>query len=707
MNAVPASDAALPAGRQAFVYLQASIIGTLANFAARFPLTPLVGFEASVVLSTYIGMGLVFALSFRRAFGVRRPDPAMILRFILVAHVGLITVWLVSTAAYGPARLGLSAWFPVSSAAAVPLILEGGCHGLGIVAGFAVNFLGHRNYSFRRNALQPGEESAGLAAVFAVLIPLCYAVLYAPYGMDSTDFGYFYGHAQRLLHGERPYLDFIYSKPPFSLYWHALWLRITPANLAVLGGKLGFLAEMLGAAWLSALTLHRVFDFRALALPLPLLAVLGFVYGVHTFPPMPWHTADGVLFGAGCLYAAAAGLPWLAGLLGAAVILIKQSFLFVPAAAACLALSLHSGRQALYVLLAAGAGTAAAFGVLRANGAWEPFLAMTTGGLSLTEALEAGILIYLRQNLTIPAAALALWGAAAFFRRKKAPGLVPVYFLVLTVWYVHAVLSSREWIGFGASWPTLLLVLGGAAVLFPRRLINPLLRPLPPAERASGGPAACLRGSVTLGALLLLAWSTGISGGYKIPAFCSTPLLFAALLLHVRLGGKAAAAAWTALICGLIMFRVGYEYPYVFPQRPMPRSSLTLHAGTVFPALSGVLVDRRMYDTLSELKALRAAYGPCYKTLPAFPLAYMLTGDRPALPAEWLQDWEIAGQTEAIYDLLVQRDIVVFFERDQLETVAPDNYARTRYTVPARVRREWEQIDETEHFAVFRRPAAP
>lgn len=695
MNVVPASDAALPAGRQAFVYLQASIIGTLANFAARFPLTPLVGFEASVALSTYIGMGLVFALSFRRAFGVRRPDPAMILRFILVAHVGLITVWLVSTAAYGLVRAGLPA--------AMPPLLEGGCHGLGIAAGFAVNFLGHRNYSFRRRALQPGAESAGLAAVFAVLIPLAYAALYAPYGMDSTDFGYFYGHAQRILHGERPYLDFIYSKPPFSLYWHALWLRLTPANLAVLGGKLGFLAEMLGAAWLSALTLYRVFDFRAL--PLPLLATLGFVYGVHTFPPMPWHTADGVLFGAGCLYAAAAGLPWLAGLLGAAVILIKQSFLFVPVAAACLALSLHSGRQALYVLLAAGAGMAAAFGVLWTSGAWEPFLAMTTGGLSLAEALEAGILIYLRQNLTIPAAALALWGAAALLCRKRAPGLVPIYFMALAVWYVRTALSGREWIGFGASWPTLLLVLGGAAVLFPRRLINPLLRPLPPTERASGLLAA--RGSVTLGALLLLAWSTGISGGYKIPAFCSTPLLFAALLLHVRLGGKAAAAAWTALICGLIMFRVGYEFPYVFPQRPMPRSSLTLHAGTVFPALSGVLVDRRMYDTLSELKALRAAYGPRYKTLPAFPLAYMLTGDRPALPAEWLQDWEIAGQTEAIYDLLVQRDIVVFFERDQLETVAPDNYARTRYTVPARVRREWEQIDGTEHFAVFRRPAAP
>lgn len=53
----------------------------------------------------------------------------------------------------------------------------------------------------------------------------------------------------------------------------------------------------------------------------------------------------------------------------------------------------------------------------------------------------------------------------------------------------------------------------------------------------------------------------------------------------------------------------------------------------------------------------------------------------------------------------MERDIVVLFERDQLDTISPDGYARTRYTVPARVRREWRQVDETRHFVVFRRPS--
>ncbi|MBG3877925.1 hypothetical protein FVW20_13130, partial [Desulfovibrio oxamicus] len=93
----PAPETA--ATRQAFLYLQASVVGTLANFVSRFAWSELVGFEAGVLLATYTGMVIVFLLSYRRAFGVRRPDAAMCLRFALVAHVGMAVVWVVSVAA--------------------------------------------------------------------------------------------------------------------------------------------------------------------------------------------------------------------------------------------------------------------------------------------------------------------------------------------------------------------------------------------------------------------------------------------------------------------------------------------------------------------------------------------------------------------------------------------------------------------------------
>ncbi|BFR50154.1 GtrA family protein [Nitratidesulfovibrio sp. HK-II] len=802
--------------RQAFLYLQASIIGTLANFVSRFAWSELVGFEAGVLLATYTGMVIVFLLSYRRAFGVRRPDAAMCLRFVLVAHAGMAVVWVVSVAALRVAESLvplLPGWPVAAGGAGVPLhdpaawravlpqglaavlapvmgrALEGGCHAAGIVAGFVVNFAGHKLYSFRRRgeggeagacfdeqALSAGERgaprgrslftSARLASLLAVAVPAFYVAVYAPYGMDTTDFGFFYGHAWRILQGEVPYRDFFYVKPPLSLYWHAFWLWLTPERFSVLAGKAGFYAEMLAASWLGALYLARAVDLRRLGVPLPLLATLGFVWSVHSFPPMPWHTVEGVLFGAGALYAVAAGHPLLAGVLAAASALTKQSYALMPLGVAVAALvagrvagrgargrggadavnatphdaaavplrvrlrGLH-WRDGCLALLGAAAVLSVFSGLLHAAGAWDAFRAMTTGQTGLGEALQAGVVLYLTQDLPLPALALLLWGAWAVLDGRPRGGVQPLvlYVLLVAADYLYTVGSTRAWIGYGADWPLLLVTVGAACVVFSGDLVGAFAVGGGPgaasgegAGKVSGGkqaegaaPASSLslfapavspvgRAAVLLGAGLLLAWSTGISWGYKTPAFFAAPLWLAAMLVHARLGGRAATLAWVALVCGLVMFRAGYQHPYVFPQRPLSRAELAHDAGAVFPRLTGVKVDGVLLGTLRDLRDLRARYGANYKTLPGFPLAYLLTGDRPALPAEWLQDGEINGRVDEVYGLLAARDVVVFMERDQMDTVSPDGYERTRYSVPARVRREWRAVDETEHFVVFRRP---
>lgn len=817
-NTNPAADtnsAAALAGppastpRQAFLYLQASIIGTLANFVSRFAWSELVGFEAGVLLATYTGMVIVFLLSYRRAFGVRRPDAAMCLRFVLVAHVGMAVVWVVSVAALrvvealvvllpgwpvaargdgmGAALHDASIWRAVlpqgMGTLLAPLMgraLEGGCHAAGIVAGFVVNFAGHKLYSFRRrggggeagagideHALSAGERGAPqghslltpvrLASLIAVAVPLFYVAVYAPYGMDTTDFGFFYGHAWRIVLGEMPYRDFFYVKPPLSLYWHAFWLWLTPERISVLAGKAGFYAEMLAASWLGALYLARAVDLRRLGVPLPLLATLGFVWSVHAFPPMPWHTVEGVLFGAGALYAVVAGHPLLAGVLAAASALTKQSYALMPlgVAVAALVAELVTGRGVCgrdgagavtaaphdaaavplrvrlsglhwrdggLALLGASASLMVFAGLLHVAGAWDAFRAMTTGQTGLGEALQAGVVLYLTQDLPLPALALLLWGAWAVLDGRPRGGVQPLvlYVLLLAADYLYTVATTRVWIGYGADWPLLLVTVGAGCVLFcddllgrfavgasvaqgasPHGIVSPAP---PPPQGISPAVSPAGRAAVLLGAGLLLAWSTGISWGYKTPAFFAAPLWLAAMLVHARLGGRAATLAWVALACGLVMFRAGYQYPYVFPQRPLSRAELVHDAGTVFPRLSGVQVDGVLLGKLRDLRDLRARYGANYKTLPGFPLAYLLTGDRPALPAEWLQDGEINGRVDEVYDLLAARDVVVFMERDQMDTVAPDGYARTRYSVPERVRREWRAVDETEYFVVFRRP---
>lgn len=552
-----------------------------------------------------------------------------------------------------------------------------------------------------------------LLSLAAVCIPLAYAALYAPYGMDTTDFGFFYGYPWRLLQGQIPYRDFYYITPPVSLYWHALLQSAVPDRIAVLAGKLSFLAEMLAAAWMGALYLARIFDFERMKLPVALLATLGFVWGVHSFPPMPWHTVDGVFFGSAALLAGISGLPLVAGLCAGLCMLTKQSYSLVPIAVTVMVFFCRPRRrEALFCLFGIGAVLLAHYASLRMLDAWEAFRTLTTGQLDINEALKAGIFIYITQNWYLPLAAFVPYAAARLLK-KRLPFIaqpVPLYFLLLGGIYMYDVFDQKAWIGFGDSWPTLFMVVGGLCVLFPAFFARDILR----AEDGSqGGLSREWRSSIALGAALALSWSVGISGGYKIPAFFALPLMFCALLAHARFTAFAEpdagergmkATACLMLVCGLIIFRVGYEYPYVFPVRPMPRASLTLDAGEIYPKAGGVYVDAEMYAKLRELRGLRKRWGANYKTLPGFPLAYFFNNDVPVYPSEWVMDWWIGGQVDKAYQLLVDRDIVVFMERDQLNVESPDGYASRRYSVPLMVSRLWRKVEETEHFIVFKRP---
>lgn len=533
----------------------------------------------------------------------------------------------------------------------------------------------------------------------AFIVPAAYLCLYAPYGMDTTDFGYFYGYAWRILMGQVPYRDFAYIKPAFPLYWHAFWMALTPDGWEILAGKAGFFVSLLVSSWLGALYLSRLFAPAKTGVPTPLLATCGFVFAAHSFPAMPWHTPDGVLFASAALFSASRGAPGIAGVFAALSTLCKQSFLLAPAALLFFVFVYERKRLAWLKFAFACVITiflAAAFLVWQ--GAWRDFLVMTTGQLDIREAIDAGILIYLRQNWFIPALALAPASLFLLGKRRPPAFLSPCvcYLLILTIYYVYSVLSQKTWIGFGASWPTLFMLAGAACVLAPRFFLVPALN----GEFARPRLVA----SAGLLAALVVSWSTAISGGYKIPVFFATPLLFSFFILQFSLKYNPRSLAWLALACGLIMFRVGHEYPYVFPVKPLERSAMIYDAGDVYPKARGVKVDRDTLNKLSELKYLRAKYGSSYKTLPGFTLAYYLNDDTPAYKSDWLIDWEINGKVDEFYKELLDKKLYVFMERDQADAVKADAYERAGYGVPQLVRKRWKLIEETPSFLVYEAP---
>lgn len=518
--------------------------------------------------------------------------------------------------------------------------------------------------------------------------------------MDSTDFGYFYGYAWRVLQGQVPYRDFAYIKPAFPLYWHAFWMTLTPDNWEILAGKIGFFCSLLASSWFGALYLARLFDLRKIT-PTPLLATCAFVFAAHSFPAMPWHTPDGVLFCSAALWLSL-NAPCFAGICAALGVLCKQSFFFVPFAV-LLFMAFYWRKPAPLIKFAgACAGVIIFFALyLLWRGAWNDFIAMTTGQLDIREALDAGVLIYLRQNWLLPALALA--PALLFRLRKKRPplALTPCYcyLAIITVFYIYQVYAQKTWIGFGASWPTLFALLGGVCVLAPAFFLAPYLKIETARPR--------LLASTALLAALVVAWSTAISGGYKIPVFFAAPLLFAFFNPRFRENSGSAALAWTTLLCGLLMFLAGRQYPYVFPARPLAAADLIYDAGEIYPKARGVKVDKEMLEKLRELKYLRQKYGNRYKTLPGFTLSYYLNDDTPVYKSDWLIDWEINGKVDEFYRELLDKKLYVFMEKDQADAKKADAYERAGYGTPQLVRKNWKLVEETPRFLVYEAPKSP
>jgi hypothetical protein len=226
-------------------------------------------------------------------------------------------------------------------------------------------------------ALRDGTRSFALFAI--VVIPTVAHLWLSSAGYSPTDDGLILALARRLVSGEVPHRDFISVRPVGSGLVHAPLL---------LAGELGYWTSrwfvwcQLGAiAWACVRILEsytQPLGGRRFA-----LAVLVFIATAHYFPPMAWHTIDGVC--ATCmgvvLVRTRAGWARMLGyvLIGFSCI-CKQSFV-VSAAVTFVALGGHRSLRHVVAVLAPGALYLLVLGLAGALDDAVQQLTMTSGPL--------------------------------------------------------------------------------------------------------------------------------------------------------------------------------------------------------------------------------------------------------------------------------------------------------------------------------------
>ena len=483
-----------------------------------------------------------------------------------------------------------------------------------------------------------------------------YCLYYAPFGVNETDGGFLTGLAWQVLNGKVLYQNILYVRPPLPVWLRALELQMLPEHFALLGERWIFYFKVALYSWLGAAVLVQ--GTRRWQ-----LAVLGFVVSAHCYPPMAWHTVDGILFAVLAAFSLCQRnksrlftlvCVSFAGVSLFASLLCKQSFYpLLP----LFALFLLFEKENRWRIMASFLGvfllcTALFFNYLHQENILSGFLQMTSGAATGGQALQHGLLDYFRitPELALPSLVL-LSPVVWWFLNGKNPRIA------LTVWSLWllalvASFAAITWIRQDHTVPfaQVRVMFWVAGLLFLYGLKNSSFN--------------IYHSSLLLG----ISWCAAVSWGYNLPILFATPWVWAAMEVTRLLQQSANArqqsyfkkwGALAMLLTLLFAFRVGHEFVY----RDGRRSEMREPMGAIFPQLSGIYSNPETADLYRDLKQLSERYGPNFKILPAFPQANFLTKTMPPLPLDWVVNRETNAQNELVINNLKEKRPVIFIQK--------------------------------------------
>ncbi|MBP6812056.1 MAG: hypothetical protein KA138_11080 [Saprospiraceae bacterium] len=515
---------------------------------------------------------------------------------------------------------------------------------------------------------------------FAIVAGYC--LYYAPFGVNETDGGFLTGLAWQVLNGKTLYYDIVYVRPPLSVWLRALEIQFLPEQFAVLGERWIFYGKVALYSWLGAAVLAK--GERRWQ-----LAVFGFVVSAHCYPPMAWHTVDGILFAvmAAFFTHSKQGLNLLiAGTCLFCALLCKQSFypllpiigvfLFLEKEARWKRIGWFFGGFALSFVLF--------FNYLRQNNLLDNFLKMTSGAASTAQAFQHGILDYFRITpaLALPSI-LFLLPVAWWFWKGRNPRIALVAWS-LWLFALVASFAAITWLRQDHTAP-----IAQSRVMFWVAVICilPSVLRLKAVGRIS--PSFLLLG---------ISWCASVSWGYNFPMLFTTPWVLAGMEVTRVLEDASKPIRFPKpyrfllLLSLLFTFRIAHEFVY----RDGRRSEMDVHMGSIFPQLSGIYSDQETADLYLDLKKLATKYGPNFKTLPAFPQANYLTKTTPPFPLDWVVNRETNGDNTLIFKDLQEKKPVIFIQkyfRDKIESDPELEVTRLLF-------QRDKVVEETPHFWV-------
>ncbi len=520
-----------------------------------------------------------------------------------------------------------------------------------------------------------------------LIMGLLYMVAFGKYGYSDTDHGFIQGLSWRILQGEAPYTDFTYVRPPLSIYLHSIPLTFSQP---IWSERLIFYLFMAITVWVCTRTLQIYFDFQAIGISPALFAIMAFILSVHNYPPMPWHTVDGLLFASIGIYSLVVGKPMFKALIGLQFLLFaalcKQAFYPLIFFGPILLTILHGRRFAFKIFgIFAGINLIAFLGLAYINPDYvHSFIQQTSGAATLKDLWEIGIIKYAKPFFLIVLPIIILWRIQNRFifpgHWKFTPAAICwIIFLGLLMLHVIKAIQTNEYIApsFGMSQAMFLLAVG---IGIKGTWIN-------------------TKAHSVLLMLLVTAWCSSLSWGYRTPMLFFTPMLFGFIFGLYDEFEFRVPRYFYGMICLILAwaFTLLNQYPY----RDVPKSEISFHLGDIFPTLKNIYGGEPIYMKLAELNDLYHKYGDTYTVLPSLPSAHLFTQSQNPFPVDWAHNAEMqyADHKDGLFQSVLEEIDVIFIEKDKLDRIEEDG--KYGSMISSYVRQYGTLIEELAFFEVY------
>ena len=344
---------------------------------------------------------------------------------------------------------------------------------------------------------------------------------------------------------------------------------------------------------------------------------------------------------------------------------------------------IEGGRRNLVTVgISMGVSWACFYGLLYQMGLLEAYQFWTSGSTSIEDAIQRGVLDYLRIHpLLLGWTALASALFLPFLRRWRALGWC-LYLVGIGLSYVVNIFQQQDFVP-PIDQSRVLFWLGMGWLAYWAWQIQ--------GERSWGAER---KAWFRLLGLMGLSWMASVSWGYPFPILFALPYTFALLKISQTLQVPS-QWKWIALIGLLLLFRFANEYIY----RDGPRAQMWHHLGEVFPQLQYIYSSPSTYNLYAELKKHYNSYGPCLKTLPAFPQSNYLTQSPSPIPLDWVIQVEYNSATNLLIKQIDQlEDCTVLLQKKYRD----DLQAQGRLEVSHYISKNWRLVDSSQFFLIYR-----